>query len=307
MDKRTLLAVVLSVVIIVGGMILQSVLAPPKPAAKQTAQKPAATLQASPQQGQQPQPAAVTAQPAQQAAPAVASTQTALRAPAAPGAQTAIAMGKVVETAESAPPASQPATIQRDTDLYSLTFETAGATLSSVRLRKYKNLDGSPVDMLLLPKTMTPGELPFALAFGDYKSEELTVPFTLRETTDSGKSTFDFSRTFYSPKGIPFTLHKTYSFYKDEYLFQLQITIENSVNDFPALDFGGFAYTLNFGPQIGPHYAKLDGRNDFRKYAYWADSKRSDPGVGMGALKEVDKTVTWAGIEGKYFTGHCCA
>jgi YidC/Oxa1 family membrane protein insertase len=304
MDKKTLLAVVLSVVIIVGGMLLSSVLAPPKPAAQKTAQKPVATLQA-PQQGQQPQPSESTSQQtAQQTAPApAASAQTALKAPAAPGAAAAIASGKVVETADSAPPASQPAIIQRDTDIYSLSFDTAGGTLSSVKLRNFKNLDGSLVDMLLLPKSMTAGELPFALAFGDYKSEELTVPFTLHETTDSNKSTLDFVRTFYSPKGVPFTLHKTYLFYKDEYLFQLQITIENSLNDFPALDFGGFAYTLTFGPQIGPHYAKLDNRNDLRKYAYWADGKRSDPGVGMGSLKEVDKTVTWAGVQGKYFTG----
>jgi len=298
MDRKTLLAVVISVVIIVGGMILQSVLAPPKPAVQQTAQKPAAAQQ----QGQQAQPAA-QAQSTQQAAPAVAQQARAAGKPvAAPGAATAIATGKAVETADSAPPISQGPSIQRDTDLYRLTFETAGGTLSSVKLRKYKNIDGSPVEMLLMPKTATPGELPFSLAFGDYKADQLIVPFALHESTDSGKQTFDFTRTFYSPTGVPFTLHKTYMFYKDEYLFQLQITIENSVNDFPALNFGGYAYTLTMGPQIGPHYIKLDGRNDFRKYAYWSDGKRQDPGVGMGQLKEVDKSVTWAGVEGKYFT-----
>ncbi len=306
MDKRTLLAVVLSVVIIVGGMILQSVLAPPKPAVSKTAQKPAAVQPVGPQQTQQTPQAQSAQQPvssqAQQAAPAQ-QAQAAGKAPAAPGAATAIATGKVVETADSAPPITQALTIQRDTDLYSLTFDTAGGTLSSVKLRKYKNVDGSLVEMLLLPKTVTPGEMPFSLAFGDYKADQLTVPFALHETTDSGKSTFDFTRTFYSPTGVPFTLHKTYLFYRDEYLFQLQITIANSVNDFPALNFGGYAYTLTLGPQIGPHYTKLDGRNDFRKYAYWSDSKRQDPGVGMGNLKEVDKSVTWAGIEGKYFTG----
>ncbi|HUI68913.1 MAG TPA: membrane protein insertase YidC [Spirochaetia bacterium] len=303
MDKRTLLAVVLSVVIIVGGMILQSVLAPSKPAAQQTAQKPAATQTTpAPQAAQAPSAQQTLSSPQAQSAQQVQQTRTVGKPLVAPGAATAIATGKVVETADSAPPPAQPLTIQRDTDLYSLAFDTAGGTLSAVRLRKYKNVDGSLVDMLLLPKTMTPAEMPFSLAFGDYKSDQLTIPFALHETTDSTKSTFDFTRTFYSPTGVPFTLHKTYLFYKDEYLFQLQITIENSVNDFPALDFGGYAYTLTLGPQIGPHYAKLDGRNDFRKYAYWADGKRQDPGVGMGQIKEVNKTVTWAGIEGKYFT-----
>ena len=122
----------------------------------------------------------------------------------------------------------------------------------------------------------TAGTLPFAISFGDYKAEQLDVPFALTERSDRKQSTFDFSRTFLSPTGVPFTLHKTYLFDKDEYLFELRVTIENSVNDFPALDFGGFAYTLTMGPQIGPHYAKLDNRNDFRNYAYYADGKRQD-------------------------------
>jgi YidC/Oxa1 family membrane protein insertase len=293
MDKKTILAVVLSVVIIVGGMLLQSVLFPPKPVAPGTTQggapKPAAT------EGTQQVTPATTPQPAE--------AQVSSQAPAtATSAKTVVAPGRVVPLPESAPPVTQPVTVVRDTDLYSLTFSSNGATLSSVKLKKYKNLDGSPVDMILPPKTETKGTLPFAISFGDYKTDQLDVPFTLTEKSDSKQATFDFSRTFLSPTGMPFTLHKTYLFDKDEYLFELRITIENSVNDFPALDFGGFAYTLTMGPQIGPHYAKLDSRNDFRSYAFYADGKRQDPKVGMGQVKELDKHVTWTGIVGKYFT-----
>ena len=297
MDRKTLLAVVLSVVIIVGGMLLQSILFPPskKPAettAQTTAPQAAAPQTASPQQA--PAASTTTAQtPAQ--APGT-------QAPAASGTAPAATAGQVVETPASAPPATQPLAVERQTDLYDLTFSANGGTLTSVKLRKYRNVDGSQVDMLLQPKTSTAGELPFALSFGDYKAEQVTAPFTLKEMSDSTQTVLDFSRTFLSPTGVPFTLHKTYQFFKDEYLFQLQITIENSVNDFPALNFGGYAYTLTLGPQIGPHYAKLDGRNDFRNYAYYADGKRQDPRVGMGQLKELDKVVSWAGIEGKYFT-----
>ena len=240
MDKRTLLAVVLSVVIIVGGMILQSVLAPPKPARSKPRRNPRLPCRRHRSRASSPSPRQSPRSRRSRRLRQLPARRRPQEAPAAPGAETAIAMGKVVETAESAPPASQPATIQRDTDLYSLTFETAGGTLSSVRLRKYKNVDGSPVDMLLLPKTMTPGELPFALAFGDYKSEQLTVPFALHETTDSRQVDLRFhAAPSILPRAFRSHLHKTYLFYKDEYLFQLQITIENSVNDFPALDFGG--------------------------------------------------------------------
>lgn len=295
MDRKTILAVVISVVIIVGGMLLQSVLFPSKPPVPGTTQssapKPAAT--------ESGQGAQVTQAPTPQPAEAQVSSQPPATSTTA---NTVAVPGKVVPLPESAPPVSQPRTVTRDTDLYTLTFSSSGATLSSVKLKKYKNLDGSPVEMELLPKTATGMDLPFAISFGDYKAEQLDVPFALTERSDSKQSTFDFSRTFLSPTGVPFTLHKTYLFDKDEYLFELRVTLENSVNDFPALDFGGFAYTLTMGPQIGPHYEKLDSRNDFRNYAFFADGKRQDPKVGMGQVKELDKHVTWAGIVGKYFT-----
>ena len=61
---------------------------------------------------------------------------------------------------------------------------------------------------------------------------------------------------------------------------------------------------MSIGPQIGPAYKKLDGKNELRTFAYWADGKRQDPKVAMGAanVKELDKNLTWAAITGKYFT-----
>ena len=290
MDRKTLLAVVISVVIIVGGMLLQSVLFPP------TEPAPQATQQSAPQSSSAPQPAATQGGEAAQPAPAASP------AAAAGGTVTTAVPGTVVALADSAPPASQGETIARETDLYTLTFSTSGGTLSSVKLNKYKSVDGSLVEMLLAPKTATVGEQPFAISFGDYKAEQLTVPFTLRETSTGNQSSYEFSRTFLSPTGVPFTLRKTYLFNSDEYLFELRVSIENSVNDSPALDFGGYAYTLTLGPQIGPQYVKLDGRNDYRNYVFWAGKKRQDPRVAMGQLKESDAQVTWTAIVGKYFT-----
>ncbi len=294
MDKRTLLAVVLSVVIIIAGMLITPLLFPSKPVETPA---PAATSAGGAASGAASGGQATTAPAAASpAAPAAATTP----ASAAPSA-TAPAPGVVAATADSAPPPTQPDLIQRETDLYHLTFSSEGGTLLSVKLKNYKNLDGSLVDMEMLPKTAAPNEMPFGIAFGVHGAEELTVPFALRETIGE-QSTWEFSRTFVSSTGVPFTLRKTYVFDKDEYLFELHISIENSVNDYPALDFGGFAYTLTLGPQIGPHYLKLDNRNDYRNYAYYENGKRQDPRAGMGQMKELDKQVTWTAIVGKYFT-----
>jgi YidC/Oxa1 family membrane protein insertase len=290
MDRKTLLAVVISVVIIVAGMVITPMIFPNKPLPA-----PAPTTHAAPQASAQPQPAAPASAQNGQAATAPA-TQTPGTVPAVIGA------GLVQATVDSAPPASQGDTVVRETDLYTLTFAAKGATLRSVKLKKFNNLDKSPVDMLLLPPEGTTGEMPFALSFGDYTAEQVDVPFTLKETSTADQSMFDFSRTFLSPTKVPFTLHKTYVFDKDEYLFELRVTIQNSVNDFPSLNFNGIAYTLTLGPQIGPHYLKLDNRNDFRNFAYYADKKRQDPGVKAGTTKVLDKDVTWTAIVGKYFS-----
>lgn len=298
MDRKTLLAVVISVVIIVAGMLITPLISPPKPVAP-----PAPSAQAAPQasaQSQEPAPAT-----AGQAAGTPATTPNATTPATTPNATapaTVAASGQVQALMDSAPPTSQSATIVRETDMYILTFASAGGTLSSVKLKKYKNVDGSPVEMLLLPPAGSPAEMPFALSFGNYTAEQVNVPFTVKESSTGGVSTFDFSRTFLSPTKVPFTLRKTYVFDKDEYLFELRVTIQNSVNDFPSLNAGGFAYTLTMGPQIGPRYVKLDNNHDFRNYAYWADNKRQDPGVKAGATKELDKHFTWTGIVGKYFT-----
>ncbi|HTO22877.1 MAG TPA: hypothetical protein VMQ10_10420, partial [Spirochaetia bacterium] len=185
MDRRTLLAVVVSVVIIVAGMILTPIISPPK-----KIPTPAPTAQA-PTQPQTPAPTQPQAQP--QGTPAAGTA--AATAPAARPGSVAPVPGQAVVLPDSAPPASQPATITRETDLYTLTFNADGGTLSSVKLKKFSNLDGSPVEMLLTPPGGTPNESPFALSFGDYTAGQLTVPFTLKESSDGDLSTFDFSRT----------------------------------------------------------------------------------------------------------------
>jgi YidC/Oxa1 family membrane protein insertase len=294
MDRKTLIAVVLSVVIIVGGMLLQQVIFPPKPqpaAPAATQPAPQATGQQVPVETAQTPPAAKPPNGQTTAAQAPSSNQAPAAAQPAPG--TIVA---VVEPGTTAPPSG---TLVRETDLFRLTFSRDGAALSSVQLKKFRNVDGSLVDMVILSDKE---QMPFEISFGDYKAPWTTVPFALKETVDSGKSVFDFSRTFLSPGGVPFTLHKTYTFYQGEYVMQLDVTLENSVNEIPNLGTGDYAYTIGFGPQIGPHFAKLDGRNDYRSFVYYADGKVTDLHGQSGNTKEIAQRVTWAGIVGKYFT-----
>ena len=281
MDKKTLLAVVFSVVIIVGGMLLQSVLFPakkPAVAAQQTTQQ--AAPQATTQQGQQP------------AQGQAATGQTGAQVP------TGVVSPVPFDAAQGVVPSAGQA-VSRETDLYALRFNSDGGTLASVQLKKFKNVDGSLVDMVLMPKDGKGSELPFGISFGDYKAAQLREPFALRETSDGTKSTFEFSKSYYSPTGVPFTLRKAYVFYKDEYLFELLVTIENSVNDVPALDFGGYAYTLSMGPQIGPAYKKLDGRNEIRGLRLLGGRQEAGPASRHGRAQGAGQAGDLGGHRGQ--------
>lgn len=189
-------------------------------------------------------------------------------------------------------------TIVKETDFFRITFSTRDGTVQSIELKEFTNKDGTPVEMIL------PGESdhhPFSIHFGDYEVEAVDSVFYYKEL-DANR--WEFSATFQSGSGDPFILRKTYTFLNAEYLMELKITIENTVNEFIDLDFDGISYTLGFGPQIGPIFSKLDGRNEYRQYHYYADGKRKElkPSGGIGAPEQ---RVTWTSIIGKYFTVIC--
>jgi len=272
MEKRTLLAVVLSVVIIVGGMVLQSVLFPTSAPEAPVAQ-PAATPQTQPVQ--------------------VSSTPV----PSAPASLPVT--GSVRPVPEESPVfVNEP--IVRETDVFRLVFSRNGGDLTSIQLKNYKNTDGSFVEMILSDDS---GQNPFGIAFGDYRADQDHGPFKLtRDTYDGQGVQIEFTAGLLAPDGVPFELKKTYVFFRGEYLMELRVSVTNSASVAPSLNFEGTSYTLGFGPQVGPKFLKLDGRNDYRNFVTFADGKRKDVRVNPSSPTIQEQRFTWAGITGKYFT-----
>jgi YidC/Oxa1 family membrane protein insertase len=281
MDKRTLLAVVISVVILVGGSFLQYVFFPPAAPKPPTAQ----TEAAQPAAGSQAQASQPTENPA-----------TTPEKPQ-PSGEAAAAQATVSPAPEPVKAQEGPETIVRETARFRLIFSRAGGVLTSIQLKEFKNADGSPVEMALHDAS---GQRLFEVGFGDYKTDWTTTLFNIKETVGSGQSIFEFSRTFVSVTGVPFIMRKTYRFMDNEYLMELKIAIENSVNDSPKLGPGTFAYTLSIGPQIGPTFQVLNGTTEYRSFVYYKGG-RKDLNRPANQVKEVTDQVTWMGIVGKYF------
>lgn len=264
MDRRTLIAVGLSVVVIVGSLLVQTFLFP--------ASEGGLGLGA-------PRAASVPAEGEDTAA-------TGRSDAFAPAASTVAAAGEDSAAGERL--------IVKETDLFALAFTTAGADLTSIRLKQHHDVDGTEVELVLQPEE----HRLFTVAFGGFRTEPVDAIFSFQEVD---QYTWRFTREFVAEDGVPFTLTKTYTFPPNSYLFELDIDIENSANELPALDFQGNAYTLGIGPQIGPEYETLDGRNEFRNFRNYVDGRGRNQRMRREAVLAETKRVNWTAIAGKYF------
>jgi YidC/Oxa1 family membrane protein insertase len=286
MDRKTVIAVVLAVMVIIASMLVNNAIAAKKKAAALPPEKPAAEQPAVQAVEPAQKPAAPAAAPA---AGAQAGEQAQPRAAGAPAAGTGeVAAVSAAELTEQS--------ITLDTEVYRVVFSNRGGVVTSLKLKDYKNLDGSPVEMVFSKDT---GRYPFSLHFGDADAPPVNDLFYF-ERASTGNAV-SFYRTFASPSGVPFVLRKTYQFQPRDYLIELRVSIENSVNEYPNLKFGDFAYTLGFGPQIGPPFTKLDRYNEVRQYMYYVESKRHNANIPKDGRLVLKSRVTWAAIMGKYF------
>ncbi len=268
MEKRTLLAVVLSVIVISGGYLVQSWLYPAKAPASQ------------------PQPTAQTTQPAAPApAPTVQPVQT-------QGAEAAVLPAPI-----AAPVAEE--RVEIGTDLLKVVLSNKGGDVVSYKLLEHK--DGGDFVEMVLPGQ---GEShAFTIALGPYGSQPLTDFFNVNRISDR---VVEFYRDYQLPAAAgaapaQFRLTKRYDFRPGEYLFELSVTVDSGYAA-NALNVNGAAYTLEFGPQIGPKFKKLSQQYDYRKYVSYAEGKRKNEKVKENSTVSLANRVSWAAISGKYFS-----
>jgi YidC/Oxa1 family membrane protein insertase len=264
MEKRTLLAVVLSVIVISGGYIVQNWLYPPAP----KTQQPVQTVQQVP------------------VSPAVQTVQT---IPAAPGAAVAAV------AAEPAPVAEE--RVEIVTDLVHAVFTNRGGDVVSYKLLEHKDRDGD-VEMILPGQNETRA---FTLALGGVGAKPIDDFFHVRRISDT---VVEFYRDFTVPstaEAAVFRLTKRYELRPGEYLFELSVTVDGGFSSVP-FDFGGSAYTLEFGPQIGPKFQKLSQGYEYRRYYSYANGKKKTEKVTDKGPTTIASRVSWAAIAGKYFT-----
>ena len=266
-DARTMIAIVLMVLVITAGMTVQNKFFPRDPLPTEEPGR--------------------TTQPGVNAAEAAPGTQAVSEARVAAG-NLVVAQLPGLEL----PTAERTHTIS--TDIYEAVFTNRGGDLVSLKLKQHHD-DAGLVDMLL-PGTRQPQG--FSLAFGGPGAVPLD---TLMAARIPGQDMIEFSAAFAGKaEGETFIVRKRYEFKPREYMFKLSITIENSRPAALAVGDGTHAYTLTFGPQIGPRYSHMPKNADWRKIIVFEDGKRKEIRPKNGS-QTFSNQATWSALAGKYF------
>jgi YidC/Oxa1 family membrane protein insertase len=279
MEKRTILAVVLSIVVMLGFYFIMALIYPPAP------------------------PAAPVSGGAADSAPVVTSAPASgLAAP-----EVRPAPGAAGERPAAAGSAQGEALRERrvviETEYLTAVFSNAGGNLVSWKLKKHNDNSG-PLEMLVGGDREARG---FTVAFGGMDAGPVEDLFHV-ESSAGDPYGVTFWQDFALPGGEQFRLTKRYTLRPNEYMFELAVSLDggHAVQgfSFPGNPGGtAAAYTLGFGPQIGPAFQKLDQRYEYRNYFTYTNGKRKQEKLSEAAPAVLNNSrASWSAIAGKYFT-----
>ena len=270
MNKNTVIAMVLSGLVIAASMFVQYKFFPPAPVQQQSAAAPTTE-----QQAEVPQNTFV--------------------------AETMPADFGVLETPDETVIGEQIVTVK--TDIAEITFTNRGGDIISYKLLEHNNSKGdSYVEMV---KNLTDRNRAFSIALGGDQASALNQFFNVKEETVNGKRIVGFFKTI-SIKNqdgsvSSFTLAKRYTFLPDDYMFELAVTISGGA-DMKGLNFDNVGYTLRTMPQIGPDWDAKADRYEYRHFFSYINGKKKDTALKSNQTKLITDSVPWAGISGKYFS-----
>lgn len=272
MDKRTILAIALSAVVLFGYFFFDAYYMAPKRQAAYEAQ----------QAAEQEEQTAKAAE-AEQLSSMVSETPAASFAGEEDGSgQETVAVQEITVTTNKA----------------KVVLTNRGGDIVSYKLVEHLDKDtGEGVEMV---DNVTSSNRAFSLAFGDAGMAAIDGVFNVKRVDDYTVGFYrDFTMKDDSGTEHRFRLGKLYSFTADDYAFRLSVTV-NGMDGSPAsLNLGGAAYTLRTSPQIGPHYDKKNDRYEVRQFVSWDGRKKVKKDFSEHTY---DKPWEWAGVAGKYFT-----
>ena len=284
MDKNTVLAIVLCSIVLIGSFVMQAYYATKNQQTIVESQQPAVTaVETDRSQTETDQQIAPQSGQGDQAA------QSVITVPPA-GGENAPVFDQQKDSADEQIPLEL---VTVDTELFTAVLTNAGGDMVSFKWKDKKN--NSDVDLILSGDKEAHA---FSLAFGNLDAPPVMSNFHIDRISELTVVFYrDFSVPTASGENGKFRLTKRYEFNPDEYLFELKVTLDGGYS-LQGFNFSGNAYTLSFGPQMGPPFDKLDRYYDYRQYFMFVNGKRKNAKVN----DIIETRPAWSSISGKYFT-----
>ncbi len=183
------------------------------------------------------------------------------------------------------------------TEKVKVTFTNRGGDIISYELLDHKDGDV----YVQMADNITESNRAFSVAFGSSSNGIINDIFNVKQIDDK---TIGFYKTFIvnNEDGTTssFVLAKQYTFKDDDYIFRLDISIDGD-ETMKELVFGNTAYTVRTSPQIGPTYNAKSDRYEYRSFMSFENDKKKKVRLAAGQTKIYDKEFTWTGVSGKYF------
>ncbi len=191
-----------------------------------------------------------------------------------------------------------------ETDVFDAVLTTKGGAVKSIRLKNHTEKDGQSLEMIYRKESPMNA---FELYFGDINGAPLGGNFEVAQFKQGSDTIVEFKKdvnlTVGNGNSVPVEIKKIYTFKSDEYMIELAIELTSKSGKAINFNSNGYAYSLGFGPQIGPQFNKLDNREDFRRYIVLnGDKKKKAVKLTKSDMtKEVAGRTIWSAISGKYF------
>lgn len=204
---------------------------------------------------------------------------------------------KLAIVASSANTSSEP--FIYETDLLTITFDPAGASISSMVMKNHANADGEYVDLVFRGEN---DHNAFLMYWGDDRTNPITDNF---KYAVDGKKVI-FTNDYVNASGQKFSIIKTYEFKDGEYLFAVTIDVKGDAN-FTGLVNNGYAYTLAYEPQVGPSFTQMKNNGyDYRRvyldtFKKNGKLKKTTARFSNGVYTTTD-SIQWVSVASKYFT-----
>jgi len=179
------------------------------------------------------------------------------------------------------------------TDKVEIILTNKGGDIVSYKLMNHQDMDTNTG--VQLSDNISALNRTCAIAFGNVDGKIVNDLFTTEKIDDY---TYLFKKNV-SVNGKKVTLGKKYTFKPGEYMFKLEVLMHAPDNN--GINFDGVAYTIRTSPQLGPHYNPKQNRYENRQFVTYNGNKYKRTVLSNGQFKKNDRESIWSGIAGKYF------